>query len=461
MVYAPGRDADPGANGTVEYNPSVGAGGIFAQFLQGFTPKYAQNVGPRRDYFRNTLAKMFVRVDGREMNLFRASIADEHTDSQLVSSITGNTSTRQRNRTTGGAGATDANRQADASTMVGGYLDFFIQQASMPLQEKVDVKETLADNYVAFFFGQQPPIWSFTGWLFNTVQDDQTTNFLRLYTEILRGTQLARRQKIVSLLIDSYIITGAIVGTNFTLQANAEIYVPFAFQLLVKRISIVNYTQGWVPTRSDTPFAADPNASPYDARRDSEGDQPRQAARLPANGTQQGPVRERTADARTEQPPPTPDALAETATPENREATPTLASTTGNPEQQPAPVPASTPQTEPSRRNARYTNRVTRGRAAAPHTEPAIVADRGDGSLITASGAVIPAASGVSSASRRSSQANVSQASVYSSQPETVSRSVPVSSTPQNRSYGGYSSAPVSSSSSSSSSGPAFGPPVR
>lgn len=302
-IYAPGRDRPPssGSRGGTSYSPSRGAGGVFAEYLQGFTPKYAVNRGFRSDLFRNTLARIFVRVDASEMNLFLASIADVHTQQQLAPRIAGDPTQRQRNRTRGGAGAQDSHVRANQTFATNGYLDFFISQASMPLQEKVDIKDTLADNYVAFFFGQQPPVWSFTGWLLNTVQDDQTTNFLRLYLEILRGTQLARRQKIINLKIDSYVITGAMIGVSFTLNAASEIYVPFAFQLLVKRIDFVNYTIGWVPTRVFTPFAADPNAIPYDGRPRNSGARIAIAGRIPPDTEEVTPVPDRTVDPRVNQ----------------------------------------------------------------------------------------------------------------------------------------------------------------
>jgi len=311
-VYAPGRDRPPssGVGGGSSYSPSRGAGGVFAEYLQGFTPKYAANRGYRSDLFRNTLARMFVRVDASEMNLFLASISDAHTQNQLAPRIAGDPTQRQRNRTRGGAGSQDAQVRANQTFATNGYLDFFISQASMPLQEKVDVKDTLADNYVAFFFGQQPPVWSFTGWLMNTVQDDQATNFLRLYLEILRGTQLARRQKIINLKIDSYVITGAMTGISPTLNANSEIYVPFAFQLLVKRVDFVNYTRGWVPTRAFTPFAADPNAIPYDGRARNSGARLAIAGRVPPNTEEVAPVPNRSEDSRVNQAPISADPLA-------------------------------------------------------------------------------------------------------------------------------------------------------
>lgn len=315
MVYAPGRDSIPDANGTVEYNPARGAGGVFANFMQGMTAKYADNTrGYRTDFYRNTLARLFVRVDTSEMNLFLGSISDEHTKDQLVPRLVGDPTRRQADRLTGGGGTGDSYVQSEQTPSHNGYLDFFIQQASMPLQEKVDVKETLSDNYVAYFFGQSPPMWTFSGWLFNSVQDDQATNFLRLYLEILRGTQLARRQKVVSLKIDSYIITGAIVAANFQLNAQSETVVPLTFQLLVKRVATVNYTSGWVPTRASTPFAADPNAIPYDGRRMRSGARAAVVGLLaPQRASAAAPVPAGTADSRVTQPPAPTDPVTQAA----------------------------------------------------------------------------------------------------------------------------------------------------
>lgn len=283
MVFAPGRDRNPGPGGSVAYSPRNGAGGTFAEFMQGCTPKYAVNEGYRRDLFRNTLSRMYLRVEAAEMNLFLASIADSHTRSQLAPRIAGDPTPRQRNRRSGGGGTQDNTARQRQSVSTNGYLDFFIQQAALGFQEKFSVSETLGDNFVAYFFGQSTPIWPFTGWLLNTVQDDQATNFMRLYLELLRGTALARRQKTVTLKIDSYLITGSMTNLNMQFQSQAEIYVPFSFQLLVRKVQIVNYTLGWVPTRADTPFAADPNAIPYDGRPRSTGAATAVTMQIPPN----------------------------------------------------------------------------------------------------------------------------------------------------------------------------------
>ena len=281
-VFAPGLDRLP-ASGQAQggFQPGSGAGGVFAGVLQGATPKYAINAGFRADLFRNTLARMFVRVDASEMNLFLSSIGDTHTRSQLAERIAGDPAPISEGRANAGGGSTtDATVRRSSNAQVNGYLDFLIQNIQMPLQEKVQVSETLSDNYVAYAFGQSPPVWTFSGSLINSVQDDQASNMFRLYTHILRATQMARRQKSLSLSYDSYVVNGVMMSMTLGLTSNNELVVPFTFQLLVKRVFITNYTAGWVPTAATTPFAADLNAIAWDGRPREEGALVRIAARL-------------------------------------------------------------------------------------------------------------------------------------------------------------------------------------
>lgn len=334
-VNAPGRDSPPSQQTAgVRYSPSNGAGGVFAEFLQGSTPKYAFNRGRRQDtQQRNTLARLFVRVDRAEHETFLSSIGDSQVRGQLADRISGDpTSPRRR-----GDSINDS-----------GYVDFLITQVQAGLQEKYQISETLADNYVAYFFGQSAPVFTYSGYLINTVQDDQLTNFFRLYVALLRGTQLARRQKIASLRYDSFIVAGAMLNLNFSHQAQNEMLVPFSFQFLVKRVLVTNYTSGWIPTRVGGPFAADPLLVPYDGRPRQESSLQAIVARTPP-GTVEGPNGAPPHDARVDTPPPTnttdPRALvSSTASSQVSSAAPR--SVTGRPETV-DPATVSTPNTRP------------------------------------------------------------------------------------------------------------------
>jgi len=60
-----------------------------------------------------------------------------------------------------------------------------------------------------------------------------------LYRDILRGTQLARRNQIMWLRYDSYIVAGAMTSLNASLQAAMETAMSFSFTYLVKSIQLL------------------------------------------------------------------------------------------------------------------------------------------------------------------------------------------------------------------------------
>jgi hypothetical protein len=246
-VYAPGSDRA----GSALYSEGSGAGGVFAQYLQGATQKYARNDGHERETgMRDTMARMFVRVDADEWDTFLRSIGDPHVAGTVK-------------RLAGDPGAPRTEGRSISDT---GYMDFFLESAQHTLQEAMQVTPTVGGEYVGFAFGQAPPVWSYQGKLLNTVQDDQASNMMRLYLEVLRATRLAQRQKAVTLKYGSFLVSGAMMNYQEVHQSQNEGVVSFNFQLLVKRIRFVNTTRWWTPTQVNGPFAADPYDVPYDGR---------------------------------------------------------------------------------------------------------------------------------------------------------------------------------------------------
>jgi len=118
-----------------------------------------------------------------------------------------------------------------------GYIDFVLMNVSQVLDEKFQVSEVLEDNYVAFFFGQRAPMWTFSGALMNTYQDDWTMNMWRLYSEMGRGTRLAQRGLLMSIRYDSMIVTGGMTRFQWDLNSSNELFTSFSFQFLVKNIT--------------------------------------------------------------------------------------------------------------------------------------------------------------------------------------------------------------------------------
>ena len=201
---------------TNRYNPNQQ--GVFALF-PAMTPKYARNAGERDAEYKETLARMYLSLAGTDVEAKNAYL-----------------------RTL----PPDANIQALAKVLIGdtastgtGFIDFFLDQIQESFSEKVQISEVLSDHYVAYFFGAAPPIFTFSGTLLNSFQDDHSVGMYQAYTYLLRGTECAKRGSLLRLRYDSVIVSGTIVSMSKTLNAQNELAVPFNFQLLVKEYIVV------------------------------------------------------------------------------------------------------------------------------------------------------------------------------------------------------------------------------
>jgi len=162
------------------------------------------------------MARMFIRVSPGDYDKFLKSLDDPETQ-KIARCLTGD----------------------DARKGGVGYMDFLLQSADHQFNEKVQICETLSDNYVAFFFGHQAPMFTYQGTLYNTYQDDWTMRMLRIFRDLGRGTQLARRQQILYLKYDSVIVQGAMLNFRYVLRGGHEMATNFDFSLLVKKVSII------------------------------------------------------------------------------------------------------------------------------------------------------------------------------------------------------------------------------
>jgi hypothetical protein len=140
-----------------------------------------------------------------------------------------------------------------------GYIDFLLTQAQEGFEEKLQVIDVVGDNYVAYFFGQRPPIFSYQGVLMNTKQDDWRLAMLLMYQNVIRGTQLARRNTMVTLAYDKLAVTGALVNMTQILTAELQMAAQFNFQILVKRLDVQRTEQAMPTILHNLPYAVQPD----------------------------------------------------------------------------------------------------------------------------------------------------------------------------------------------------------
>ena len=190
--------------------------GVYARH-PGVTPKYARNRGKRDSEFSDTIARIYVQLPGTlAPETFLESLPPESRIlGEALALGAGN----------GGAGGT-------------GFIDFILMSANEQFIEKTQIVNTLTDTYVAFYAGQEAPVFQYSGVVLNTYQDDQRVWMLRMYRDILRGTRLAQRGLLASLRYDSFIVRGYLENLTLNIQSSTQTSGSFSFSFRVKEMVI-------------------------------------------------------------------------------------------------------------------------------------------------------------------------------------------------------------------------------
>ena len=188
--------------------------GVYAQ-NPATTPKYHTGNG---DVTKEYMARMFIPfASHKARNLFVASVPPA--SQPLANSL-----------------AVSNKLAASGNTPYGlGYIDFLLQSVQEQFTEKMQVVDAVGDNYIAYYLGQNPPTFQYSGTLLNSYQDDWRSAFTALYNDVLRGTMLARRKVVVVLAYDDVMVTGSLNNMSQMLTADFELKAAFNFSVLVKR----------------------------------------------------------------------------------------------------------------------------------------------------------------------------------------------------------------------------------
>ena len=225
-----------GDNGLLDLNPSAPKG--VHSYNTGATPKYSTSI----DKAQETMARMmipFSEYNDRERFIKALNGTDARGLGEALAVTTESAGTKKGNGNGKGLG----------------YIDFLLQGAQESYREKVQVVDVLSDNYIAYFFGQEPPVFSYQGTLLNTYQDDWRAAFSIIYSEIIRGTKLARRRRLLTLTYDNVAVTGTAVSMVQNLTADMEMAASFTLDILVKRYDVYRLPgtseKGW---NAPTPF---------------------------------------------------------------------------------------------------------------------------------------------------------------------------------------------------------------
>lgn len=120
-----------------------------------------------------------------------------------------------------------------------GYVDFILTNAVEEFEEKMQLVTLTGDNYVAYYFGRKPPIFSYSGMVYNTWQDDWRIQLLTLYDRLLRGSKVAQLRTVVKLYYDTIVVIGSIPNLRLELNSQSQLGAMFSFSFLVKEYIVI------------------------------------------------------------------------------------------------------------------------------------------------------------------------------------------------------------------------------
>lgn len=118
-----------------------------------------------------------------------------------------------------------------------GYTNFLLTDVQVGYSEKVQVMEVFGDSEVAYYFGKSPVVFTLSGLLFDDIDNDWFTKFQRLYTNVMRGTELARRYELIQVVLPNMEIIGSAMNMSYSQNSQRDTDIPFSFQVLAKVIT--------------------------------------------------------------------------------------------------------------------------------------------------------------------------------------------------------------------------------
>lgn len=116
------------------------------------------------------------------------------------------------------------------------YSNFFIQSVTEERAEKQQILETFGEPFI-FLFGERARMVTFSGILLNTFDFNWEAEWWHNYEEYLRGTKCVENDARIFLSFDETLVTGYIIGTAASKNAQEKNWVNFQFTMFITNYS--------------------------------------------------------------------------------------------------------------------------------------------------------------------------------------------------------------------------------
>jgi len=134
---------------------------------------------------------------------------------------------------------TQGGRQLPWINVIPPNTKFFLENVQENREEKVQIVDTFGE-WIAFFFGRRPEVYTYSGTLLNAKNHDWKNEFQENYEHFLRGSQAVKYRATMFLQYDDVVVEGFMLNCNIQQSAITHNGVPFSFSLLVINRSPLN-----------------------------------------------------------------------------------------------------------------------------------------------------------------------------------------------------------------------------
>lgn len=123
-------------------------------------------------------------------------------------------------------------KNGERKDLIPPFTKFILENVQESHNERSQVVETFGDFY-AFFFGERPPIYNFSGTLINSKSINWLADFMFYYENFLRGTKCVENNATLVLTYGGRQIEGFMLNVGSATQAVTDKGVAISFQVLV------------------------------------------------------------------------------------------------------------------------------------------------------------------------------------------------------------------------------------
>lgn len=136
------------------------------------------------------------------------------------------------------------------------YTKFILESVQEAHNERYQVVETFGE-FFTFFYGERPPMYTFSGTLINTKFANWLQDFMFYYENFLRGTKCVEQRASIVLTYGGRQVEGFIVGTSNVTNAATDKGVQITFQVIIIDRKILALSADFGLTINDGVFAQD------------------------------------------------------------------------------------------------------------------------------------------------------------------------------------------------------------